>query len=48
MRIMRFDVKPKLERKQISPKSPMQIAQDKEPADRSKEARRGVPGKAKP
>jgi len=36
MRIMRFDVKPKLERKQISPKSPMQIAQNKQPAKQKK------------
>jgi len=47
MRIMRFDVKPKLERKQISPKSPMQIAQNKQPAKQKKEAKRNVQGAKK-
>ena len=48
MRIMRFDVKPKLERKQISPKSQMQIAQDKQPAEQNIRQNAAFKGRRRP
>ena len=45
MRNMWFDDKPKLERKKTSPKSPMQIAQDKQPADQNKKQNASYEGR---